>query len=123
MLDWSFLNQYMPQTQYYEQDRNNHHYSLQSQWGYNSPELCCQPPYQHPTSYTPPKQPPKESIDWEKMMEALEKLEWRIQILEGSKSRQNFQITDTYSIFQEEHADLEKSMESMIQFQSDQLIW
>ena len=54
-------------------------------------------------------------------MEALEELEWRIQILEDSKSRQNFQITDPYSIFQEKHADLEKSMESMIQFQNDPL--
>jgi len=33
----------------------------------------------------------------------------------------NFQITDPYSIFQEEHANLEKSMESMIQFQNDPL--
>ena len=42
-------------------------------------------------------------------MEALEELEQRIQILEDSKSHQNFQITDIYSIFQEEHTDLEKS--------------
>jgi len=48
-------------------------------------------------------------------MEALDKLERRIQILE-SKSRQNFQVTDPYSIFQEEHSNLEKSMKSMIQF-------
>ena len=54
-------------------------------------------------------------------MEALEELEWQIQILEDSKSRQNFQITDPYSIIQEEHTDLEKCMESMIQFQSDPL--
>ena len=54
-------------------------------------------------------------------MEALDELERRIQILEDSKSRQNFQVIDPYSIFQEEHADLEKSMESMIQFQSDPL--
>ena len=43
-------------------------------------------------------------------MEALDKLEWRIKILEDSKSRQNFQITDPYSIFQGEHDNLEKSM-------------
>ena len=105
----------MPQSQYYEQDWNNHHYSSQSQWGYNSSESYCQPPYQHPASYTPsPEQPLGESIDWEKRMEALEELERWIQILEDSKSRQNFQITDPYSIFQEEHTDLEKSMESMI---------
>ena len=42
-------------------------------------------------------------------------------ILEDSKSRQNFQVTDPYSILQEKHADLEKSMEPMIQFQSDPL--
>ena len=54
-------------------------------------------------------------------MEALEELEWRIQILEDSKSRQNFQIKDLYSIFQKEHTDLKKSMESMLQFQSDPL--
>ena len=56
--------------------------------GYNSPESYCQPPYQHPASYTPsPEQPLKESIDWEKRMEALDELERRIQILEDSKSR------------------------------------
>jgi len=49
-------------------------------------------------------------------MEALDELEQRIQILENSKSSQNFQVTDPYSIFQEEYADLKKSMESMIQF-------
>ena len=58
-------------------------------------------------------------------MEALEKLERQIQNLEGSKSHQNFQIQDPYSIFQvpqkEEHTDFEKSTESMIQFQSDLL--
>jgi len=54
-------------------------------------------------------------------MKALEELERQIQILEDSKSRQNFQIKDPYSIFQEEHTDIEKSVESMIQFQSDPL--
>ena len=53
--------------------------------------------------------------------EALEELEQRIQNLEDSKSNQNFQVTDFYSIFQEEHSDLEKSMEFMIQFQNDPL--
>ena len=55
-------------------------------------------------------------------MEALEELKRRIQILEDSKSRQNFQIKDPYSIFQEEHTDLEKSTEFMIQYQNDP-IW
>ena len=90
--------------------------------GIQLPESYCQPPYQHPASYTPsPKQQLEESINWEKRIEALNELERRIQILEDSKSRQNFQVTDPYSIFQEEHADLEKSMNSMIQFQNDPL--
>ena len=90
--------------------------------GYNFPESYCQPPYQHPASYTPsPKQLLEESIGWEKRMEALDELERWIQILEDSKSRQNFQVIDPYSIFQEEHTDLEKSMEFMIQFQNDPL--
>ena len=58
-------------------------------------------------------------------MEALEELEQRIQNLENSKSHQSFQIQDPYSIFQviqkEEHIDLKKSIESLIQFQSDTL--
>ena len=58
-------------------------------------------------------------------MEALEKLERRIQNLEDSKSHKNFQIQDPCSIFRvlqkEEHTDLEKSTEFMIQFQSDPL--
>ena len=108
MPNWSYPNQYMPQSQYYEQDWNNHHYSSQSQWRYNSPKSYCQPPYQLSASYTPyPEQPLEESIDWEKRMEVLEELERRIQILEDSKSHQNFQIKDSYSIFQEEHTDLE----------------
>ena len=55
-------------------------------------------------------------------MEALDDLERWIQILEDSKSHQNLQITDPYYIFQEKHADLEKSMESMIQFKMINLI-
>ena len=59
-------------------------------------------------------------------MEALEVFEQRIQNLEDSRSHQNFQIQDPYSIFQvpqQEHTDLKRSMEYiiqfMIQFQSD----
>ena len=37
------------------------------------------------------------------------------------KSCQNFQVTDPYSIFQGEHANLEMSMETMIQCQNDPL--
>ena len=58
-------------------------------------------------------------------MENLEELERRIQNLEDSKSHKKFQIEDPYSIFQvlqkEEYTDLEKSIESMIQFQSNPL--
>jgi len=54
-------------------------------------------------------------------MEALDELERRIQILEDSKSRQNFQVTDPYSIFQGEHNNLEKSMKTTIQCQNDPL--
>jgi len=81
----------MPQSQYYEQDWNNHHHSSKSQWGYNSSESYSQLPYQHPAPYTlSPEQPLEESIDWENRMEALEELERQIQILEDSKSCQNF---------------------------------
>ena len=55
-------------------------------------------------------------------MEALEELKRWIQNLEDSKSHQNFQIQDPYSIFQipqQEHTDLEKSMKFMIQIQND----
>ena len=44
MPDWFYLNQYMPQSQYDEQDWSNHHYSSQSQWEYNSPKSYCQSP-------------------------------------------------------------------------------
>ena len=47
-------------------------------------------------------------------MEALEEFERWIQILEDLKSRKNFQVTNPYSIFQGKHANLEKSMETMI---------
>ena len=92
--------------------------------GINFPKSYGQPPYQHPTSCTPSlEQPLEEPIDWEKRMEVLEELERRVQNLEDSKSHQSFQIQDPYSIFyvpqQEEHTDLEKSTEFMIQFQND----
>ena len=106
----------MSQSQYYEQDWNNHQYSSQSQWGYNFPESYCQLPYQYPASYTAsPEQQLEESIDREKRMGALDELERWIQILEDSKFRQNFQVTDPYSISLGEQANLEKSMKTMIQ--------
>ena len=54
-------------------------------------------------------------------MEALDEFEWRIQNLEDLKSHLSFQIQDPYSIFHvpQEHTDLEKSTNSMIQFQND----
>ena len=113
----------MSQPQYYEQNWNNHFYSSPSQWGYNTHEPYCQPSFQQ-SSYTLfPKQPTEEPIDWEKRMEVLDELEWWIKILEDLKTRQTFQVTDPYSIFQEEHANLEKSMEIMIQCQMIHSIW
>ena len=70
MSDWSYLNQYMPQLQYYEQDSDDHYHSSLIQWGYNSIESYYQLSYQHLASYTPPEQPIEEPIDWEKRMEA-----------------------------------------------------
>ena len=94
--------------------------------GIQLPRVILSLPYQHPASYTSsPEQPLKEPIDRKKRMEALDELERRIQNLEDSKSHQSFQIQDPYYIFQvpqqEEHTDLEKVTESMIQFQSDTL--
>ena len=37
--DWSYPNQYMPQSQYYEQEWDNHHHSSPSQWGTTPPSL------------------------------------------------------------------------------------
>ena len=96
MPDWSYPNQYVPQSQYYEQDWNNHDQSSHSQWGYNSPESYGQLSYQHLASYiSSPEQPLEEPIDWEKRMKALEELEGRIQNLEDSKFHQSFQIQDS----------------------------
>ena len=52
MPDWFYPNQYMPQYQYYEKERDNHHHSSPSEWGYNSPESYYQQPYQQTASYT-----------------------------------------------------------------------
>ena len=49
MSDWFYPNQYMPQSQYSEQDWNNHHYSSQSQF----PESYCQSPFQYSASNFP----------------------------------------------------------------------
>ena len=74
------------------------------------------------SSFNPsPEQPLEKSIDWEKRMEALDELERWIQILEDLKSRQNFQVTYPYSIFQGEHDNLEKSIKTIIHCQNDPL--
>ena len=57
MSDWSYPNQYMPQSQYYEQEWDNHHHSSPSQWGYNSPESYHQQPHQQTASYNPYQDP------------------------------------------------------------------
>ena len=72
MSDWSYPNQYIPQSQYYEQDWNNHHYSSQSQWGYNFPESYCHPPFQHSVSNFPSHdQPIEENFEAMKIIEAM----------------------------------------------------
>ena len=85
MSDWSYPNQHMPQSQYYEQEWNNHrlHSSL-SQWGYNSLKSFYQPPYQHLASYTPYQDNSmEEKSDFDKILKAIER---RIQNLEGSRA-------------------------------------
>ena len=62
----------MPQSQYYEQDWNNYHYSSQSQWGYNSPELYCQLSFQHSVLNFPSHdQPIEEKFEAMKSIEAM----------------------------------------------------
>ena len=100
MSDWSYLNLYMPQSQYYKQDWNNHLYSSQNQWGYNSPESYYQPPFQQSSSYTLfSNQPIEEEYDIERSRKAiLEYLQSRNST--NSIIPQNSQIQDPYSIFQ-----------------------
>ena len=124
-MDWSYLNQYMPQSQYYEQDWNNHHYSSQNQWGYNSPESYCQPPFQHSTYNFP-------SHDQliEKKSKAMKSIEFMIESQEqklkmmDSQFLQDSQIQDPYSMFQvlqqeEEPIDSDRSMENLIQSENN----
>ena len=66
--NWDYPTQYMPQSQYYEQDWNNHYHSSQSQWGYNSPESYGQPPYQKSDSYTRYQdQPMKKNLNYKRV--------------------------------------------------------
>ena len=100
MPNWSYSNQYMPQSQYYEQDWNNHDHSLQSQWGDNSPNSYCQPPFQHSVSKFPSHdQSIEEKSEVTKNIKAMiESLEQKLKMID-SQFPQNFQIQDPYSIF------------------------
>jgi len=91
MPDWSYPNQYMLQSQYYKQYWNNHHYSSQSQWGYNSPKSYCQPPIQHSTSnFSSHDQLIKEKSEVTKSIEAMiESQEQKLKMM-VSQFLQNF---------------------------------
>ena len=72
MLDWSFLNQYMPQSQYYERDMNNYHYSFTESMGIQLPESYYQPLFQHLCSnFSSHDQPIKEKYEVTKSIEAI----------------------------------------------------
>jgi len=95
-------------------NKNNHHYSSLSQWGYNTPELYYQPLFQQSSSCTPfSDQPIEERFDIKRSEKAiLEYLQSRNSI--DSSIVQNSQILDHYSIFQvppqqEEPCDSENS--------------
>jgi len=99
MSDLSYSNMHMPQSQYYEQDWDNHHHSSPSQWGYNSLLSYCQPPFQQSSSYALfSDQSINEESDIERSRKAiLEYLESQNSI--DSSIPQNSQIQDPYSIF------------------------
>jgi len=115
----------MPQSQYYEQDWNNHLHSSSSQWRYTSPESYCDPHFQHSASYTPcQEQSIEEKSKLTKSLEALLESQRQFQNMTDLILSQNFQIKDPYSIFQvppqqEKPIDLEKSMKNLIQSQID----
>jgi len=97
ILDWSYLNQYMLQPQYYEQDWDDHHHPSSSQWGYNSPESYYQQSGQHLASYTQYQDQPIEAKFFlEKIFEAFLETTRQLQISTDSNS----QVQDPYSIFQ-----------------------
>jgi len=71
MPDWSYLNQYILQPHYYEQDCDDHHHSSLSQWGYNSPESYYQQLDQYSVSCAQYQdQPIEEKSSLEKSFEA-----------------------------------------------------
>ena len=93
MPNWSYSNQYILQSQNYEQDWNNHHYSSQSQWGYNSPKSHCQPSFQHSAyNFSSHDQPIEEKSKAMKSIEAMnESLEQKLKMM-NSQFPQNLQI-------------------------------
>ena len=101
MVDWSYSNQYMPQPQYYEQDWDDHHHSLPSQWGYNSSESYYQQPDQHSAPHTQYQdQPIEEKSSLEKSFEAFLESTRQFQVSTDSIFAKNCQVQDPYSIFQ-----------------------
>ena len=114
----------MSQSQYYEQDWNNHHYSSQSQLGYNSPESYCQPPFHHSASnFSSHNQPIEEKYEVKKSIEAMiESQEQQLKMMDSQFS-QHSQIQEPYSMFhvsqQEELMDSDKSMENLIQSENN----
>jgi len=120
MSDWSYPNQYMPQSQYYKQDWDNHHDPSLSQSGYNYPESYYQQPYQQTASYTAYQDQPIEENLLYKSFEAFLESTRQLQIQTDPILPNNFQIEDLYSNFQvppqqEEPIDFEESIEFMIQ--------
>ena len=92
----------MPQSQFYEQNWNNHLYSSHSRWGYNAHESYSQPPYQHSALYTYDQDSSiEENSESDKMLEELER---RLTKLENSWSRKkNLNLQNSYSICQSHH--------------------
>ena len=83
----------MPQSQYYEQDWNNHMHSSLNHWEYNSPELFYQPSYQH--SYNSClEQPIEEKSTHDKILEYVYESERQVQKMKDSRAHQDFQIQD-----------------------------
>jgi len=69
--------------------------------GNTTPESYDQPPYQHPFSYTPyQEQSIEEKSSLEKSFEVFLESTRQIQISTNSSIPQNFQIQNSYSIFQ-----------------------
>ena len=88
-------------SQYYEQEWDNHPHSSPSQWGYNSPESYYQHSYKQTTSYTPYQDEPiEEKSSLQKTFETFLEFTRQVQIITDSILPNNFQIQDLYSNFQ-----------------------